>query len=81
VELSRGARGPPLREGDVVGYSFLVKDGMVIKAGTATATWDPLTRPIITEYAGTIRFENVEKGVTVARQAEADDLLDAEIRI
>jgi DNA-directed RNA polymerase subunit beta' len=43
---------------------------MVIKAGTALATWDPLTRPIITEYAGTVRFENVEEGVTVARQVD-----------
>jgi DNA-directed RNA polymerase subunit beta' len=34
------------------------------------ATWDPLTRPIITEYAGTVRFENVEEGVTVARQVD-----------
>lgn len=29
-----------------------------------------MTRPIITEYAGTIRFENVEEGVTVARQVD-----------
>ncbi|MDO8439379.1 MAG: DNA-directed RNA polymerase subunit beta', partial [Telluria sp.] len=52
------------------GATLIVKDGMVIKAGTALATWDPLTRPIITEYAGTVRFENVEEGVTVARQVD-----------
>jgi DNA-directed RNA polymerase subunit beta' len=34
------------------------------------ATWDPHTRPIITEYAGTIKFENVEEGVTVAKQMD-----------
>ena len=34
-----------------------------IKAGTVLATWDPHTRPIITEYAGTVKFENVEEGV------------------
>jgi DNA-directed RNA polymerase subunit beta' len=34
------------------------------------ATWDPHTRPIITEYAGTVRFENVEEGVTVAKQID-----------
>jgi DNA-directed RNA polymerase subunit beta' len=45
-----------------------VKDGQTIKAGTALATWDPLTRPIITEYAGTVKFENVEEGSTVAKQ-------------
>ncbi|MCC7601095.1 DNA-directed RNA polymerase subunit beta' [Janthinobacterium sp. FW305-129] len=52
------------------GATLIVKDGMVIKAGTALATWDPLTRPIITEYAGQVRFENVEEGVTVARQVD-----------
>jgi DNA-directed RNA polymerase subunit beta' len=52
------------------GATLIVKDGLVIKAGTALATWDPLTRPIITEYAGTVRFENVEEGVTVARQVD-----------
>ncbi len=34
------------------------------------ATWDPHTRPIITEYAGRIKFENVEEGVTVAKQVD-----------
>ena len=40
------------------------------KAGQTLATWDPLTRPIITEYAGEVRFENVEEGVTVAKQID-----------
>jgi DNA-directed RNA polymerase subunit beta' len=52
------------------GAMLIVKDGMVIKAGTNLATWDPLTRPIITEYTGTVKFENVEEGVTVARQVD-----------
>ncbi|MWR93306.1 DNA-directed RNA polymerase subunit beta', partial [Escherichia coli] len=29
-----------------------------------------LTRPIISEYSGTIKFENVEEGVTVAKQMD-----------
>jgi DNA-directed RNA polymerase subunit beta' len=41
-----------------------------IKAGTQLATWDPHTRPIITEYAGIVKFENVEEGVTVAKQID-----------
>ncbi|WP_420227095.1 DNA-directed RNA polymerase subunit beta' [Pigmentiphaga litoralis] len=45
-------------------------DGSTVKAGAQLATWDPLTRPIITEHAGTIKFENVEEGVTVARQLD-----------
>jgi DNA-directed RNA polymerase subunit beta' len=52
------------------GATLFVKDGMVIKAGTLVANWDPLTRPIITEYAGQTKFENVEEGVTVAKQVD-----------
>ncbi|ALK95310.1 DNA-directed RNA polymerase subunit beta' [Massilia sp. WF1] len=52
------------------GATLAVHDGMVVKAGLPLATWDPLTRPIITEYGGTIKFENVEEGVTVARQVD-----------
>jgi DNA-directed RNA polymerase subunit beta' len=52
------------------GATLLVTDGKTVKAGTQLATWDPLTRPIITEYSGTIRFENVEEGVTVAKQID-----------
>jgi DNA-directed RNA polymerase subunit beta' len=52
------------------GANLLFVDGAQIKAGTQLATWDPLTRPIITEYAGTTRFESVEEGVTVAKQID-----------
>ena len=41
-----------------------------MKAGQLLATWDPHTRPIITEYAGRVKFENVEEGVTVAKQID-----------
>ncbi|TCW28118.1 DNA-directed RNA polymerase subunit beta' [Gulbenkiania mobilis] len=52
------------------GATLLVTDGLQIKAGTVLATWDPHTRPIITEYAGRVKFENVEEGVTVAKQTD-----------
>ncbi len=52
------------------GATLMVSDGDVIKAGTKLANWDPHTRPIITEYAGTVRFEHVEEGVTVAKQMD-----------
>ena len=52
------------------GATLLVKDGETAKAGASLATWDPLTRPIISEYTGAIRFENVEDGVTVAKQVD-----------
>jgi DNA-directed RNA polymerase subunit beta' len=52
------------------GATLAVVDGQVVKAGTALANWDPHTRPIITEYAGRVKFENVEEGVTVAKQID-----------
>ena len=52
------------------GATLLIRDGDAVRAGQVLATWDPHTRPIITEYAGRVRFENVEEGVTVARQTD-----------
>jgi DNA-directed RNA polymerase subunit beta' len=52
------------------GATLLVPDGEVVKAGKVLAAWDPHTRPIITEYTGKVRFENVEEGVTVAKQID-----------
>ncbi len=50
------------------GATLAVKADQSIKAGAILANWDPLTRPIITEFAGTVKFENVEEGLTVAKQ-------------
>jgi len=52
------------------GATLMVNDGVKIKAGAVLAMWDPHTRPIITEYAGRVRFENIEEGVTVAKQLD-----------
>ncbi|MGH8821858.1 MAG: DNA-directed RNA polymerase subunit beta', partial [Rhodoferax sp.] len=52
------------------GATLTVKADQVIKAGTILANWDPLTRPIITEFAGQAKFENVEEGLTVAKQVD-----------
>ncbi|MGG5150838.1 DNA-directed RNA polymerase subunit beta' [Alcaligenes aquatilis] len=60
------------RERHKVPYGATIKvgDGDAIKAGQRLASWDPLTRPIVSEYTGTVRFENIEEGVTVARQVD-----------
>ena len=60
------------RERHKVPYGALlsVADGDTVRAGKQVATWDPHHRPIITEYAGTVRFEHVEEGVTVAKQID-----------
>jgi len=52
------------------GAVLSVKADQPIKAGAILANWDPLTRPIITEFAGRAHFENVEEGLTVARQVD-----------
>jgi DNA-directed RNA polymerase subunit beta' len=52
------------------GAILAVKADQQIKAGGVLANWDPLTRPIITEFAGKVRFENVEEGITVAKQVD-----------
>ena len=52
------------------GATLQVKDSEMVKAGKVLATWDATARPIITEYAGTVKFENVEEGVTVAKQTD-----------
>ena len=52
------------------GATLAVKADQPVKAGAILANWDPLTRPIITEYAGMVKFENMEEGVTVARSSD-----------
>ena len=52
------------------GSTLLVKADQTIKAGQQLATWDPMTRPIITEYAGRVKFENVIENVTVMNQVD-----------
>jgi DNA-directed RNA polymerase subunit beta' len=60
------------RERHKVPYGAIlnVKADQKVLAGFALANWDPLTRPIITEYAGVVKFENVIEGVTVAKQTD-----------
>ncbi|AMM25140.1 DNA-directed RNA polymerase subunit beta' [Variovorax sp. PAMC 28711] len=52
------------------GAILAIKADQQVKAGHVLANWDPLTRPIITEFAGKAQFENVEEGLTVAKQVD-----------
>jgi DNA-directed RNA polymerase subunit beta' len=52
------------------GALLLSSDGDTVRAGKQLATWDPHHRPIITEYAGTVKLEHVEEGTTVAKQID-----------
>ncbi|TAN13329.1 MAG: DNA-directed RNA polymerase subunit beta' [Burkholderiaceae bacterium] len=61
-----------LRESHKVPYgaTLNVAAEQAVQIGAVLANWDPLTRPIVTEYAGTVKFENVEEGLTVAKQMD-----------
>ncbi|HRQ05796.1 MAG TPA: DNA-directed RNA polymerase subunit beta', partial [Nitrosomonas halophila] len=52
------------------GATLLIHDNDAIKAGQILASWEPHTRPIIAEYTGKVRFENVEEGATVVKQID-----------
>ncbi|AWD32803.1 DNA-directed RNA polymerase subunit beta' [Candidatus Kinetoplastibacterium sorsogonicusi] len=52
------------------GATLFFGDGEMVKAGVQIVSWDPLTRPIISEYAGVVHFDNIEEGVTVAKQVD-----------
>jgi len=52
------------------GATLQVQDGEQARAGKVLAMWDATSRPIVTEYAGRVKFEHVEEGVTVAKQVD-----------
>ena len=52
------------------GATLVSKVDSIVRAGEVLATWDPHTRPIVTEYAGKVSFQNVEEGATVAKHID-----------
>ncbi len=46
------------------GSILFVNDGDKVEKGTVVAKWDPFNAVIVTESAGTIRFDDVTEGVT-----------------
>ncbi|CAM5196881.1 DNA-directed RNA polymerase subunit beta' [Oligella ureolytica] len=47
----------------------MVGDSDEVKAGAKLATWG-ITMPIVSEYAGQVKFDNIEEGVNVAQQTD-----------
>ncbi|MDP3944634.1 MAG: DNA-directed RNA polymerase subunit beta' [Lutibacter sp.] len=45
------------------GSNIYVKDGEKLKRGDVICKWDPFNGVIVSEFAGVIEFDNVEKGV------------------
>ncbi len=52
------------------GARLRVDDGDQVKRGTRLAEWDPYTRPIITEVAGTVDYEDLSDGISVSEQVD-----------
>jgi len=48
------------------GARLRVKEGEEIKRGMRLAEWDPYTRPILTEVAGKVEFEDLVEGASVS---------------
>lgn len=53
------------------GSTIFVKDGQKLKKNTTICKWDPFNGVIVSEFAGTIQFENIDKGVNYL--AEIDE--------
>ncbi len=52
------------------GSRIHVDDGDEVKRGQRLAEWDPYTRPMMTEVAGTVEFEDVVDGVSVSESTD-----------
>ncbi len=53
------------------GAELTIVDGDVVQAGQELATWDPHTRPVVTEVAGIIKFIDFVEGTTVKSETDA----------
>ena len=53
---------------DRYGSTLFQKNNTSLDAGTKVASWDPYTRPIISEANGTINFIDMDDGVTVRKK-------------
>ncbi|OIQ17335.1 DNA-directed RNA polymerase subunit beta' [Lacinutrix sp. MedPE-SW] len=53
------------------GSTIFIKSGDELKTGDVVCQWDPYNGVIISEFAGKVRYENIEQGVTY--QVEIDE--------
>jgi DNA-directed RNA polymerase subunit beta' len=52
------------------GATLEVGDSADLEDGVKVASWDPYTRPIISETSGKVKFTDIEDGVTVREQLD-----------
>ena len=63
------------------GSKLYCKDGSDVAAGTMICEWDPFNAVIVAEVGGTVKFENVEEGVTYRVESEEGTNLHEKIII
>ncbi|MDE6382053.1 MAG: DNA-directed RNA polymerase subunit beta', partial [Muribaculaceae bacterium] len=63
------------------GSRLYCKEGQEVTAGTMICEWDPFNAVIVAEEGGTVRFENVEEGVTYRVESEEGTNLHEKIII
>ena len=52
------------------GATLQVKNLAEVEEGTQIASWDPYTRPIISETSGKVKFSDIDDGVSVREQMD-----------
>jgi DNA-directed RNA polymerase subunit beta' len=52
------------------GATLQVKDGQQVTKGQAICSWDPFNNVVVSEIAGTIKFENIIDSVTYREEAD-----------
>ena len=61
------------------GSSLYHKEGEVVEKGTVIAKWDPFNAVIVSQYAGTLKFNDVQRDMTY--RAEVDETTGLEEKI
>jgi DNA-directed RNA polymerase subunit beta' len=54
----------------VYGATLAFDEGKAVKKGDVMAEWDPYSNPIVSEVTGTIKFHDIEEGVTMQEQLD-----------
>jgi DNA-directed RNA polymerase subunit beta' len=54
----------------VYGATMNFGEGDSVKKGDILAEWDPYSNPIISEVTGTVKFQDIEEGVTMQEQLD-----------
>src|SRR5262244_1783180 len=54
----------------VYGARLRVKDGDTVNQGQILAEWDPFTFSILTETAGSVKFDDLRPGLTIEEQVD-----------